>query len=111
MITNLQGGLLRQRLTVLAPTAVSNGAGGRTNTWASVGQAQGEVGDGPGSLGGMEKLVGEQPIGAELVRIILDSRETDVQAKHRIQDPDGRVYEVLRLNRNSTFVEIIGRRV
>ena len=106
----IPAGLMRQQLTVLRATRTSNGAGGWTNTWASVGTVNGSVT--ARERGNRDEDVeAMQPTELEVVDILADGTVVTIGGKDRIEDPDGRTYELLTLTRQGPLVKAVGRSV
>lgn len=104
----IPAGVLRDTLTVLRASRVSNGAGGWTDTWASVGTVRGAITARPASRD--ETLEAGAPSGQELVDVVLDDSPVGLRSSDRVRNTDGD-FELITLTRQAALVVAVGRKV
>lgn len=105
----IPAGLLNELLTVLAPTRVTNNAGGWTDTWNAAGTVRGSVSARRRST--MEVVAGSQPSDVALADIYCDTSVVPVTGKDRIQQADGTVWELVAATHQGTLLFAMGRAV
>jgi hypothetical protein len=105
------GGLLMQRLKLLGPTRVPNGAGGYATTYAEVAQTNGQIHEVTSARGNMEELIGGQPTDLQFVDAVLDLTGVSLTGQMRVEDPDGVQYEVFRIRSSGAFARVTLRKV
>lgn len=104
------GSILTERVTVLRATRVSNGAGGFSDTWASIGDTWGKL-TAVVSTAGRERSIGGGVTAAELYEAVLDRLETEAAVKDRLRDAGDREYEVLAAHRQGRYLIVSCREV
>lgn len=102
-------GLLRERVILKTASRVSNGAGGWTSTWADAATVDGRVVT--PSVRRREELAAGRPADEVVVDLILDGRQGAVTAAQRAVLADGRVFELIRVDRQGDLVMAAGRQV
>lgn len=103
-------GLLRERVILKTASRVSNGAGGWTSTWADAATVDGRVVT-PSGRRREELAAGGRPADEVVVDLILDGRQGAVTAAQRAVLADGRVFELIRVDRQGDLVMAAGRQV
>jgi hypothetical protein len=98
-----------QQLTVLAVTRTQTETGGWTEVWDEVGTVYGWVTQ-PARTSMMERVMGEQPLDAEIVEITANDT-VGIVGSNRVRDAAGVTYEVVGVQRQMDVVVLAGRRV
>lgn len=103
--------LLMQRIKLLAPTRVSNGAGGWTTTYAEAAEVNGQVYEVSSARGNMEELIAGAPSDVSFVDVLLDLTGVAFNGDYRLEDPSGQQYEVFRIRHQLPLSIITARAV
>lgn len=105
------GALLMQRIKLLSPTRVSNGAGGFTTTYAETAEVNGQIHEVTSARGSMEELIAGAPTDIRFVEAVLDLQNATLTGDMRFEAPDGTQYEVFRIRPSEGFARVTGRAV